>query len=128
MSASLETTPPPPARRRVTRPALDAEGVRVVLRTLLFRGASVPAWHDDAACASRPRALFFPDTDGARPRAATVRAAKDVCRRCPVRAVCLEDVMTYESPAHRHGVVGGLSAAERHHRHGLHAAPLGASS
>jgi hypothetical protein len=121
-------TGPAEARRDPVRgghAALDAAGVRLVLRALLFDGASVPGWHENAACASRPRSLFFPETDGLRPRAATVRAAKQVCLRCPVRAACLADVMAHESASYRYGVVAGLSPAERHRRY---RAPLGATS
>lgn len=118
-------TIPPPARRSPARLVHDAEGVRLVFRALLFDGSSVPTWHDHAACASRPRSLFFPEADGQHPRPSSVRAAKEVCRRCPVRATCLEDVMAHESRWYRHGVVGGLSPAERHR---LHGAPLGTTS
>jgi WhiB family redox-sensing transcriptional regulator len=112
----------PPCRTPV---GLDAAGVRLLLRALLFGGSSVPAWHDEAACADRPRSLYFAESDGVRLRAETVRAAKQVCRRCPVRAACLDDAMAHESPTHRHGVVGGLSPTERHR---LHHALLGATS
>jgi transcription factor WhiB len=118
-------TVPRPAGRRATHTAQDAEGVRLVFRALLFDGASVPTWHDDAACAGRPGSLFFPEADGRHPRPSSVRAAKAVCGRCPVRATCLEDVMTHESRWYRHGVVGGLSPAERHR---LHGSSLGATS
>lgn len=107
-----------PARRQEPRDApqaLDAAVVRLVLRALLFDGSSVPAWHDDAACASRPRSMFFAEADGVRPRASTVRAAKRICHGCPVRTMCLDDVMAHESPTRRYGVVAGLSPAERGH-------------
>ena len=131
MDAPVEEIPtvPRPAGRSHPRPAVrtaqDAEGVRLVFRALLFDGSSVPTWHDDAACAGRPRSLFFPETDGRHPRPSSVRAAKAVCGRCPVRTTCLDDVMTHESRWYRHGVVGGLSPAERHR---LHASSLGATS
>jgi WhiB family redox-sensing transcriptional regulator len=116
----------PPAPRSPADVVHDAEGVRLVFRALLFDGSSVPTWHDHAACADRPRSLFFPETDGQHPRPSSVRAAKAVCGRCPVRATCLEDVMTHESRWYRHGVVGGLSPAERHRLH--RRATVGATS
>jgi WhiB family redox-sensing transcriptional regulator len=115
--------PASPARGRIggrptavlpsgARAGLDAAGLRLVWRALLFDGASVPSWHENAACAGRS-ALFLTEVDGGRLGVDAVRAAKRVCARCPVRRACLDDVMAHESHVHRHGVVGGLSAGER---------------
>jgi hypothetical protein len=114
-----------PRLRAAARTVQDAEGVRLVLRALLFDGSSVPAWHGDAACAGPARSLFFPETDGQHARPSSGRAAKAVCRRCPVHTTCLDDVMRHESQWYRYGVVGGLSPAERRR---LHREPLGATS
>lgn len=100
----------------VARAGLDPAGLRLVWRALLFDGASVPSWHEEAACAGRSR-LFLPEADGDRLGEDAVRAAKRVCSRCPVRSACLDDVMAHESRVYRHGVVGGLSAVERRHLH-----------
>lgn len=88
-----------------------------VLRELLFAGDTVPAWHSVAACRDSDPATFFPTGAGS---ALRVTAAKRICRGCPVRDACLADVMAWEAPSARHGVVGGLSANERHdvYRHG----------
>ncbi|MQA14715.1 MAG: hypothetical protein GEV09_11230 [Pseudonocardiaceae bacterium] len=89
---------------------LDPAGARLLLRELLFDSQGVPDWHCQAACRDVRRELFFPEHPGA---AEQVREAKDVCARCPVRAECLTDVMAWERPGYRYGVVGGLSARER---------------
>lgn len=102
---------------------LGPSGARLVLRALLFDGKSVPDWHRAAACADADPALFFPATGG--DATLQVRAAKRICQGCPVRSACLADVMAWERPTRRHGVVGGLSAPERQRLHlalRLHAA------
>ena len=55
-----------------------------------------------ALCAQVDAELFFPETGG------PTRAAKAVCAACPVRSACL--TAFGDLP---HGVVGGLSVAER---------------
>lgn len=93
----------------------NPEGARQVLALVLFDGEGVPRWHRAAACTGMDPAAFFP---AAGPTAAmAVAAAKRVCRSCPVRAACLADVMAWEPSSRRHGVVGGLSAAERQRLH-----------
>ena len=94
----------------------DARSARSVLRAVLFGGRSVPDWHERAACTSTPTALFFPESARSRESNAAVRTAKRVCAGCAVREQCLADVMAYESPSHRYGVVGGTSPAERSRR------------
>jgi hypothetical protein len=91
------------------------DGARLVLRRVLFDGAGVPQWHRAAACADIDPSLFFPA--GGQGAGLAVAAAKRVCRSCPVRSACLADVMAWEQPSRRHGVVGGLSATERQHLH-----------
>jgi len=88
---------------------LDPGGVRLLLGALLFDGQGIPDWHADAACAQIGPELFVPDE----PTREQTTAAKQVCARCPVRAACLADVLAWERPAYRHGVVGGLTANER---------------
>jgi WhiB family redox-sensing transcriptional regulator len=96
-------------------PSLDAAGARLLLRALLFDADGVPAWHARAACRDHDVELFFPEADvGA---AEQVAEAKHVCAWCPVRGECLADVMAWEQPSARHGVVGGHSVAERHQLH-----------
>lgn len=97
---------------------LDASGVRLLLRALLFDGAGVPLWHALAACQGMDEAVFFPGNGpdyGER-----TAAALEVCRGCPVRVECREDVLAWEMPSTRAGVVGGLTAKDREL---LHAAP-----
>ncbi|RKS07055.1 transcription factor WhiB [Nocardiopsis sp. Huas11] len=61
-------------------------------------------WPEHAACQGRDPALWFPDQGG------SVRAAKQVCRRCPVQINCLADAMRR---GERFGVWGGSSEDER---------------
>lgn len=60
-----------------------------------------PAWWDRARCAGRGPTTFFPAEGNA-------GTAKAWCRRCPVRAECLD--FGLEEP---HGVWGGLDRRER---------------
>jgi len=88
---------------------LDPGGVRLLLGALLFDGNGIPDWHTDAACAEIGSELFVPDE----PTREQTTAAKQICATCPVRTACLADVLMWERPAYRHGVVGGLTANER---------------
>lgn len=88
---------------------LDPGAVKLLLSALLFDGHGIPDWHADAACAQIGPELFVPD----QPTREQTAAAKQVCATCPVRAECLADVLAWEQPAYRHGVVGGLTANER---------------
>ena len=63
-----------------------------------------PAWHQHGACRGADPNLFFPK------RGDSVKEAKAVCARCPVRAECLEYALeNHESM----GIWGGLSGRER---------------
>jgi WhiB family redox-sensing transcriptional regulator len=71
-------------------------------------------WRGEALCA-RPGTdpeLFFPIETAAH-APARIAAAKRVCAACPVQAACLADLMRWEDPARRWGVIGGTTAAER---------------
>lgn len=94
---------------------LTVVDVRQVLRAVLFGGQQPAGWRDRAACADTDPAVFYP-RPGPRAAAAVTRA-KRICAGCPVRRECLADVMGWEQHSHRHGVVGGLSARERHALH-----------
>jgi WhiB family redox-sensing transcriptional regulator len=109
-------TGPRSAAPRGGGPLVEAEAARSLLRAVLFGGRPVPRWHERAACASMPSSLFFPDGEGTHRARVALRTAKRVCAGCAVRDRCLADVMAYESPTRRYGVVGGLSAVERHRR------------
>ncbi len=61
-------------------------------------------WMNDAACKGMPTAMFFPR------RGADVRAAKLVCRGCPVRFECLEYAMDLKI---KQGIFGGKSERQR---------------
>jgi hypothetical protein len=115
MSATAETV-----LRRVRRvigtaglEELSPGGVRLVLGKLLFDGHGIPDWHHHAACQQQDPELFFADPSDVQ----RTQAAKRMCAGCPVRAACLADVMAWEQPSSRYGVVGGLSAQERRQLH-----------
>jgi Transcription factor WhiB len=92
---------------------LNPDGVRLVLGKLLFDGHGIPDWHQHAACREQDPEPFFADPSDVR----QIQAAKQTCVGCPVRSACLADVMAWEQPSHRYGVVGGLSAQERRQLH-----------
>lgn len=60
-----------------------------------------------AACIGIPTSTFFPD----RYDAATLAAARKVCRSCPLIEPCAEWGIRHEM----HGVWGGLSERQREH-------------
>jgi WhiB family redox-sensing transcriptional regulator len=92
---------------------LDPSGARLVLAQLLYDGHGVPDWHHRATCRGYDSQLFFPEPG----EDAQLLAAKRICAVCPVRRPCLTDVMAWEPPGARYGVVGGLSANERRQLH-----------
>ena len=92
---------------------LNPDGARLILNKLLFDGHGIPDWHHHAACQEHDLALFFADPSDAQ----RIQAAKQICVGCPVRSECLADVMAWEPPSSRYGVVGGLSAQERRQLH-----------
>ena len=66
-------------------------------------------WLSDAACIGEDPELFFPIGVSA-PAAEQTQRAKRICRRCSVRAECLEwSLATYQDA----GVWGGLDEEER---------------
>lgn len=68
------------------------------------------SWHVDALCAETDPEIFFPEKGHA------VKPAKDICRRCIVRAECLDYALTTRQ---RFGVWAGLSERERRKLLGL---------
>lgn len=68
-------------------------------------------WRDAAACVHADPELFYPVDD--HPDSPAVTAAKQVCAGCPVRKICLADVMAWEDPVRRWGITAGLTPTER---------------
>jgi WhiB family transcriptional regulator, redox-sensing transcriptional regulator len=68
-----------------------------------------PDWRHDAACRDADPKLFFPDGEATLARV-DVKAAKLICRRCPVSATCLDWALTRDQEA---GIWGGLTEVER---------------
>lgn len=63
-----------------------------------------PHWSEQALCTQTDPEAFFPE------QGCSVRAAKQVCQACPVRAECLEWALTHNED---NGVWGGASRRER---------------
>ena len=61
-------------------------------------------WRADAACRGTDPAMFFPDRGDAH----AIRAARQVCMGCPVRARCLADNLHEKA-----GVWGGTTEGDR---------------
>ncbi|MFJ3545397.1 WhiB family transcriptional regulator [Streptomyces rubiginosohelvolus] len=69
-----------------------------------------PHWMDDAACFGAEATAFFPVGAKGVPAKIYALHAKSFCRRCPVRAECLEHALTFPE---KYGVWGGLDEDER---------------
>lgn len=63
-------------------------------------------WMDDANCAEVSPEVFFPEPE----RGLDADAAKQICRRCPVRRQCLEYAIKNRFGD---GIWGGLNGSER---------------
>jgi Transcription factor WhiB/Lsr2 len=70
---------------------------------------SAPRWEDRAACLGWDTDLWFPAVGGAVPG----ELPRRVCRSCPVQNECLDDALSTETAAYRHGIRAGLTPAER---------------
>jgi len=81
-------------------------------------GSHRPDWRNRAACRDSDPETFFPDGD-IRAGRAKIKAAKLICRTCPVNAACLSWALASGQQA---GIWGGLTEDERrrlHRRAGL---------
>jgi len=74
------------------------------LTELLLWLAGSTGWWFEGVCAQTDPEVFFPEKGG------SVREAKAVCARCPVRAQCLAHALAH---GERFGVWGGFSEPER---------------
>lgn len=82
--------------------------VTVMLTDILKMGD----WVDDAECRGQPLEWWFPLEFNK--QASNIKAAKAICRRCPVREDCLEYAMSYpHTYMSLPGIWGGLTEAER---------------
>ena len=63
-----------------------------------------PQWMADGLCAEVDPDLWFPEKGG------STQEAKAVCRRCAVRAECLDYALAHDA---RFGVWGGASERDR---------------
>jgi WhiB family transcriptional regulator, redox-sensing transcriptional regulator len=66
-------------------------------------------WRNRSACLDESPELFFP-IGNARPAMLQIEAAKAVCRRCTVAAICLDWAIEARQDE---GVWGGMSEDER---------------
>ncbi|QSE84899.1 WhiB family transcriptional regulator [Rhodococcus koreensis] len=68
-------------------------------------------WQLSAACRDAdPSVFFYADNERGDPRSSRIRAAKQVCRRCPVRTQCLDHALEARES---HGIWGGYTEDER---------------
>ena len=69
-------------------------------------------WQVKASCRGPYAVVFFPPSHAERKdeRASRERAAKQICRSCPVRRECLEYSIRIREA---HGIWGGLNEVER---------------
>lgn len=69
-------------------------------------------WQVKASCRGPQAAVFFPPSHSERKdeRLARERAAKAICKTCPVRRDCLDYAIRIREP---HGIWGGLNEVER---------------
>ncbi len=108
----------------MTAAQLDTLRVNVDGESLFLPGASLPVnraaaeevWAG-ALCAQTDPELFFPEPRG------SAEPALRICRRCPVRALCL----AVFAPLLPYGVAGGLTSGERAERHLLAVQTIGAA-
>ena len=70
-------------------------------------------WRNDAVCRDADPEVFFPAGD-VRSAQAQVRAAKLICRGCPVSVTCLSWALASGQEA---GIWGGLTEDERRRLH-----------
>ena len=78
----------------------------------MVAGRADDSWQLRAACRGPQSEAFFPPVQAERKeeRLERERAAKAICRTCPVRSPCLEYAIAIREP---HGIWGGLSETER---------------
>lgn len=76
----------------------------VLFALLLGKPTDDNSWSADALCSQVDPDLFFPE------RGASLKDAKAICAKCPVRDTCLSEALEGEE---RFGVWGGLSEYER---------------
>lgn len=97
-------------------PKLDrmSTGASLLIEMLRPRGDDTTLnWTTGGLCAQVDPDLFYPQSVK---RERRVRAAKQLCRQCPVTADCLEYALR---TGEEHGIWGGTTAGERFHMRGL---------
>jgi WhiB family redox-sensing transcriptional regulator len=69
-------------------------------------------WQIKASCRGPQATVFFPPSHSERKdeRLSRERAAKAICKTCPVRRECLDYAIRIREP---HGIWGGLNEVER---------------
>jgi WhiB family redox-sensing transcriptional regulator len=69
-------------------------------------------WQVKASCRGPQATVFFPPSHSERKdeRLSRERAAKAICKTCPVRRDCLDYAIRIREP---HGIWGGLNEVER---------------
>ncbi|MEU7528612.1 WhiB family transcriptional regulator [Saccharothrix sp. NPDC042600] len=92
-------------------------GYRALMLALFGHTGRPPAWRKQAACRGLDTERFFATGTKA------TDSAVAICAACPVRDLCREDQLAWESTGPRSrryrpaGVVGGLSGSQRRTHH-----------
>ncbi len=73
---------------------------------------TLDSWQVRASCRGPQAEVFFPPNRAERKeeKVAREQRAKEICRSCPVRKLCLEYALRIKEP---HGIWGGLNETER---------------
>lgn len=83
-----------------------------VVTVMLTETLKMGDWVNAAECRGQPLEWWFPLEYNK--QASNIKAAKAICRQCPVREDCLEYAMSYpHTYMSLPGIWGGLTEAER---------------
>lgn len=67
-------------------------------------------WPNESACGPEDAELFFAEKGYGKSEDPDVLAAKEICKKCPVKVECLEWALSHNEPF---GIWGGLTPSER---------------
>lgn len=83
---------------------------KMALQRLVGQMAGIQDDLSEGACVNRDPELWFPSSGDPHVAQFQLRAAKKICRACPVRDACLLGALQRKEP---HGIWGGYTSDER---------------
>lgn len=89
-----------------TVPPASAAQIAALFADLPVEDETGTAWKQEGLCSQTDPDLFFPEQGD------SAVVPKRICKRCPVRQLCLQYALDHREP---HGVWGGITAHERRH-------------